>query len=93
MPVKNDIGLILIASAVSILLVSNLIDLRHTHAGLKTAAEAQRAALEGNKKVEIQLDALAKGVNDLARSGNANAAKIVATLKQNGINIKSADSK
>ena len=89
MAAKNDLNTILIASSLSIFLVSNLIDLRHVHSGLEKADVAQRSALDGTKKVEVQLDALAKGVNDLAQSGNPNARKIVVTLKQNGINIKS----
>ncbi len=93
MPVRNDLSTILIGLALSISLVSNFIDLRVSHAGLVKAAGAQNTALEGSKKVEVQLDALAKGVNDLAQSGNPNAIKVVATLKQNGINIKSAGSR
>ena len=86
---RNELVSTLIAGALSILLLSTLVDLWQIHTDLETAADRQRTMIDGNAKIETQLDALAKGLNQLAQTGNVNAQHIVATLKQNGVNIKS----
>jgi hypothetical protein len=85
---RNELVASLVSGALLIALISGLLDLRQVHADLEKAAANQKSAIDGNAKVEAQLDALAKGVNQLAQSGNTNAQHIVATLKASGVNIK-----
>ncbi len=86
---RNELVSTLIAGSLSILLLSTLFDLWQIHTDLEATADRQRTMVDGNAKIETQLDTLAKGLNQLAQSGNVNAQHIVATLKQNGVNIKS----
>ncbi len=86
---SNSIAIGVLALALIGTQISHLIDLRKTHAQLEAAMQSQNTAIANNRKAELQLDALAKGVNELAKSGNANAKRIVETLKQNGVSIKS----
>jgi predicted carbohydrate-binding protein with CBM5 and CBM33 domain len=85
---NGTLGTILTAAALSIVLLSNLLDMRRAHGELEKALAQQKTTLEGAKKTETQLDALASGTQALASGGNANAQRIVATLKQNGVSIK-----
>jgi hypothetical protein len=87
MPSTSNYGTILAASALILLLASNLFDLRRAHGQLETAREAQKTAITDSAKIETQLDALATGVAALARSGNANAQKIVEIMGRGGVNI------
>lgn len=87
---NNSLGLLLVAAALSVVLVSGLIDQRRLHGELEKAITAQATALEGTKKVELHLDGLAKGLRQLAQGGNPNAQRIVETLRQNGVNISDA---
>jgi hypothetical protein len=80
-------GTSLTALAFCILLISNLIDVSRAGSDMQKAREGQQAALVTGGKVESQLDALAGGTQSLAAAGNPNAQKIVAILRQNGINI------
>ena len=85
---KTGIATSLTAGALAIVLGSSLVDQRRGAAEMSIALESQSKALEGSAKIESQLDALAKGISGLAQSGNANAQRIVATLRQNGVSIK-----
>ena len=84
---NNTLATALVAAALIVILISNLLDLRRAHADLETALENQKSALVANSKAERQLNALASGLNQLALTGNQNASLIVATLKQNGVSI------
>lgn len=88
MAIQRNLATLLTALALCIVLISVAIDLSTAHANLQKSVEAQKTALANAKKVETQLDALAKGVNQLAQGGNANAKRIIAVLQQNGVNIK-----
>ena len=74
--------------AVVVMLISTLVDIAHVHAALDTARTNLQVSVDTSKKIETQLDALAKGISSLAEKGNPNASAIVATLRQNGVNIK-----
>lgn len=85
---QRNLATMLTALALCIVLISVAIDLNSAHANLQKSVETQKTALANAKKVETQLDALAKGVNKLAQGGNANARQIITVLQQNGVNIK-----
>ncbi len=84
---SDNLATSLVAAALSVVLISNIIDQRRVNGELEKALSAQQMTLEGNKKVEVQLDGLAKGLQKLAQGGNPNAQRIVETLRQNGVNI------
>lgn len=84
----GNLATTLTAAALCVVLTSVAIDLGSARSNLQKSVEAQKTALANAKKVETQLDALAKGVNQLAQGGNANARRIIAVLQQNGVNIK-----
>ncbi len=84
---KAGLAATLTAAALAIVLASNLFDQRRGALEMTAVLAGQSKALEGNAKIEAQLDALAKGINSLAKSGNANAQRIISTLKQNGVSI------
>ena len=86
---KSSLGAALTAGALALVLASNLFDQMRAHDEMEKAVAAQAKALEGSAKVETQLDALAKGVQGLAASGNTNARAIVDVLAKNGVNINS----
>ncbi len=84
----SHLGLPLTAGALCLFLASNLIDLGRTHSDLERIGKQQAVAIASDAKVQSQLDGLAKGTQQLALAGNANALKIIAILRQNGVNIK-----
>ena len=86
---KSGLAASLTAGALVIVLASNLLDQRRAHEAMEKAVESQAKALEGSAKIETQLDALAKGVQGLAASGNPNARAIIDLLAKNGVNINS----
>lgn len=86
---KSGLAASLTAGALVIVLASNLFDQRRAHEEMEKAVESQAKAVEGSAKIETQLDALAKGVQALAASGNPNARAIVDVLAKNGVNINS----
>jgi hypothetical protein len=87
MSVATRLGPFLTALALCIVLGANLSQARQAHASLGTVVANQKTAISGSARAETQLDALAKGTQLLARQGNANAAKIVAILQSNGVQI------
>jgi hypothetical protein len=89
---KSGLGAALTAGALAIVLASNLFDQWRAHGEMEKAVANQAKALEGGAKIEIQLEALAKGVKALATSGNPNARAIVETLAKNGVNISGGPS-
>jgi hypothetical protein len=76
-----------VAGALCLALASNLIDLQRGATALTKLGKEQTDALVVARKGEAQLNALAKGVQQLAVAGNPNAQAIVATLQRNGIQI------
>lgn len=84
---QAEFAIVLTALAIVLVLGSNLIDLRDSQVALQKALDQQQTALANNANVEAQLEALATGTQALAAGGNANAQRIVDTLKQNGISI------
>ena len=80
-------AIIALAGALCLVLGSSLIDLGRANTALIKLNKDQAAAAIVAHKGEAQLNALARGVQQLADSGNANAAAIVAVLQRNGIRI------
>lgn len=77
-----------LGAAICLLLVSNLIDQQRAIARLQKADKDQTTTIAASHKAADQLNALAKGTEALAKSGDANAAAVVAILQRNGIKIK-----
>ena len=84
----KDIGVVLTTAALSLVLTSNLTDLARGKDQLNQLIARQNTTLKVTAKAEGQLDSLARGVQQLADSGNPNAQKIVAVLQANGVHIK-----
>jgi hypothetical protein len=78
---------IAIAAALCLVLASSLIDIQRGAAALAKLDKEQAQGLVVAQKGEAQLNALAKGVQQLAVAGNPNAQAIVAVLQRNGIQI------
>ena len=87
-PLVRDVAIILTAASLSLMLVSNLTDLAREKEQLNQLTTRQETTLKTTGKAEAQLDALARGVQQLAAGGNPNAQKIVAVLQANGVRIK-----
>ncbi|MEO7158886.1 MAG: hypothetical protein ABI039_15070 [Vicinamibacterales bacterium] len=85
---RNSLAIVMVTAALLLVLISSMIDLRQIHGDLESAIGNQKAARENSSKVEAQLDSLAKGLSQLAQTGNQNAQHIVGMLKQNGVDIK-----
>lgn len=83
----GQLGSVLAALALIIVLVSNLFDLNRFHASLQAARAQQTEALATTAKAEAQLDSLARGVQGLAAGGNTNAQAVMAVLASNGVRI------
>jgi len=90
MTLAARLGPLLTAISLCIVLGANLALSRQAHAALETVVANQTVVLGNAARAETQLDALAKGTQLLAKGGNANAAKIVATLQANGVHITSS---
>ena len=80
-------GLVLTQIAFCIVLVASLVDVANAHAQLDATLKQQQTNDELVAKIDGQLDALARGTQQLAQQGNANAAKIVTALAQGGVHI------
>ncbi|WP_375396579.1 hypothetical protein [uncultured Sphingomonas sp.] len=76
--------------ALCILLGANLTQVFATHSSLEQVIQRQKEGEPTIAKVDAQLDALASGTQRLAAGGNANAAKIITALAENGIQVKSS---
>ncbi len=87
-PLLSNIGVALTAIALCLVLASNLTDLARGKDQLNQLITRQETTLKTTSKAEAQLDSLARGVQQLATGGNANAQKIVAVLQTNGVHIK-----
>jgi hypothetical protein len=82
------LGPALTALALCVVLASTLADLHRGRDNLEKIAAQQAQGVRTDGKVQSQLESLAKGTQALASAGNPNAQRIVAILKQNGVNIK-----
>ena len=81
------LGILLSQLALCIVLVGSAFDALRVHGELSQALVRQKQNDEVIAKIETQLDALARGTQQLAQRGNAHAAAVVAALEQNGIRI------
>lgn len=82
------LGVLLGLVALCILLGANLAQVVATHSSLQQVLVHQKENEPTIAKIDAQLDALASGTQRLAAGGNANAAKIIAALAENGIQVK-----
>lgn len=89
-PLTASIGFLCTATAVVLLLGSNLVDIGRFHDALTKAQTQQEANLATVTRAEAQLDSLAKGTQALAEAGNPNAQAILGVLRQNGVQINAA---
>ena len=80
---------IALAAGLCLVFASSLIDVRRSNAALTAVDRQQVARLAVARRAENQLNALARGVEELVKGGNANAATVVDILNRNGIRIKS----
>ncbi|MGI4880224.1 MAG: hypothetical protein ACRYG4_22370 [Janthinobacterium lividum] len=85
---STGLGTPFTAAAVVIILASNFVQLQQGHTELETVLANQANSFADGAKVDRQLDALAKGTQQLAQAGDPNAQRIVAILRAKGINIK-----
>lgn len=81
-------GVLMGLVALCILLGTNLAQLVSAHGALQDVIQHQKDSDAQIAKIDAQLDALASSTQRLASGGNANAAKIISTLAENGIRIK-----
>lgn len=84
------LGVLLGLAALCILVGANLTQVVATRTGLQQVLKQQKEGEPTIAKVDSQLDALASGTQRLAVAGNANAARIIASLAENGIQVKSS---
>lgn len=85
---RSGLGVLLGLVALCILLIANLLQVVSTHNSLEQVIAQQKQGEPMIAKVDSQLDSLASGTQRLAAGGNANASKIIATLAENGIQVK-----
>ncbi len=86
---ENTVPVASIATSLALILIlaSNLVDISRTNDAIRAAKAAQALGQSNAAKAEVQLNALAQGVQTLAANGNANAAAIVAALASNGVQL------
>jgi hypothetical protein len=88
-----DIGFVMLGVAVLAVLGAGVADVQRGAAAIDAERLAVEKGIIDGKRAEAQLLALARGMQGLADQGNANAIAIVAVLAENGINIKSDETK
>lgn len=81
------LALLLTQLALAVLLVNEIVQLSSANGKLSAALVGQKANDETVRRIDTQLDALARGTQRLAQAGNPQAAKIVDQLAQNGVRI------
>ncbi len=80
-------GLLLTQLALAMLLVNELVQLWQANGKLSQTIQQQASTDDTVKRINAQLDGLARGTQQLAQNGNANAQKIVDQLAANGVRI------
>lgn len=80
-------ALVILAAALCLVLGSSVVDVLRANSTLANVDKQQTMAVTQSHRAEDQLNALARGTQELADSGNANAQAIVATLQNNGVHI------
>lgn len=80
-------GLLLTQLALAVLLVNELVQLWQANGKLSQTIEQQAGNDDTVKRINTQLDSLARGTQRLAQSGNANAQKVVDQLAASGVQI------
>ena len=84
--------LLLLALAMLVTLAFQCFVLISERETLTTTAERQNEPIEQAQRVRAQLQNLLGGAAQLAGQGNDNAAKLLAELKNRGINVRLSDS-
>lgn len=84
---RSGLGLLLTQLALCLVLIASAVDAVRAHGELTQTIARQQANAPLIGRVDAQLDALARGTQQLAQQGNPHAAQIVATLAQNGVRI------
>ncbi len=90
---SRGIGSILTATALVLVLGSNLLDINRVHVSLQSVQAQQLTQIETARKAEAQLDSLAKGLQSLAAAGNPNAQAVVDALARNGVQINASSAR
>ena len=85
--VDRRLALLITQLALAVLLINEIVQLSAANGKLTTELNRQKTNDEVVKRIDTQLDALARGTQRLARAGNPQAAKIVDQLAQNGVRI------
>jgi hypothetical protein len=82
-------GLLLTALALCVYFAASLSDLKRVEFGLQRGVDAQAKALKALDKLDpgsrAKLEAISKGVEDLAASGDDGAKLVIETLRQHGV--------
>lgn len=81
------LALLLTQLAFVVLLVNEIVQLSAANGKLSDMIERQSANDAAIKRIDQQLDSLARGTQRLAQNGNPRAAAIIAQLAQNGVHI------
>ncbi len=81
------LAVLILSAAICLVLGSNVVDVQRANAILAEAGKQQAATFIASHKSEDQLNALARGLQQLANHGDANASTIIDTLQRNGIRI------
>ena len=81
------LALLLTQLAFAVLLVNEIVQLVTANGKLSEVISRQAVNDATIKRIDQQLDALARGTQRLAQNGNLQAAAIVAQLGQNGVHI------
>lgn len=81
------LALLITQLAIALLLVNEIVQLSGANAKLNEAIDRQKPNEEMIRRIDTQLDALARGTARLAQGGNPQAQKIVDQLAQNGVRI------
>ena len=87
MPTDRNLALLVTQLALALLLVNEIVQLSSANDKLTAMLDRQQANGGVIKRINAQLDSLARGTQALAQGGNPQAARIVDQLAQNGIRI------
>ena len=86
------LALLLTQLAFAVLLVNEIVQLATANAKLSDVIAHQSANDATIKRIDQQLDSLARGTQRLAQNGDPQAAAIIAQLGQNGVHINAKPS-
>ncbi|WP_174291875.1 hypothetical protein [Sphingomonas bacterium] len=86
-------GILLSQAALCLVLIASAVDQLRVHGDLADSVARQQKNNELIGKIDNQLDALARGTQALAQSGDANAAAVTATLAASGVHINAGSAR